>query len=145
MKKWQILCNIILEIAILLIVCILGIFLIPRLLGFFWPFVASGILSILAAPLCSFLEKHIKLNKKWASALILIVVLLALVLCGYWIIALLGKEILSLLSNATVYYEYWLGFVEGLADLINEKVVVISPEIGALVKRSGDQSWFPGK
>lgn len=130
MKKWQILCNIILEVAFFLIGCVLAIIFIPRLMGFFWPFVASGILSILAAPLCSFLEKHIKLTKKWASALILIVVLLALVFCGYSIIALLAKEIFSLLSNATVYYNYWLELIENLANLINERVAVISPDIG---------------
>ena len=68
MKRWQIGLNIIGEILIFLICAVLLILLVPRLLGFFWPFVASWILAMLASPLCNFLEKHIKLKKQWASA-----------------------------------------------------------------------------
>ena len=78
MKKWQILCNIIFEIFIFLAGFLLMIWIIPKLLGFFWPFVASWILALMAAPLCSFLEKHIRLNKKWASAFVIILVLVLL-------------------------------------------------------------------
>ena len=74
MKRWQILFNIIWEVLIFVGGALLLIFLVPKVLGFFWPFVASWVLALLAAPLCSFLEKHIKLNKKWASALIIILV-----------------------------------------------------------------------
>ena len=60
MKRWQIGLNIISEILFFLIGAALLIFIVPRLLGFFWPFVASWILAMLATPLCQFLEKHIR-------------------------------------------------------------------------------------
>lgn len=64
MKKWKILFNIIMETVIFFGIAVLLIIGIPKLMGFFWPFVASWILALLATPLCNFLEKHIKLNKK---------------------------------------------------------------------------------
>ena len=97
MKKWQILCNIIFEIFIFLAGFLLMIWIIPKLLGFFWPFVASWILALMAAPLCSFLEKHIRLNKKWASAFVIILVLVLLAGAGYLLITKLGKELISFL------------------------------------------------
>ena len=83
MKKWKILFNIIMETVIFFGIAVLLIIGIPKLMGFFWPFVASWILALLATPLCNFLEKHIKLNKKWSSAVIIVLVLLALAGIGY--------------------------------------------------------------
>ena len=60
MKKWKILFNIIMETVIFFGIAVLLIIGIPKLMGFFWPFVASWILALLATPLCNFLEKHIK-------------------------------------------------------------------------------------
>lgn len=80
---------------IFLIAAVLLVLIVPRLLGFFWPFVASWLLAMLAAPLCNFLEKHIRLNKQWASALIIILVLLILAGCGYLLITKLGREMIS--------------------------------------------------
>ena len=74
MKKWKILFNIIMETVIFFGIAVLLIIGIPKLMGFFWPFVASWILALLATPLCNFLEKHIKLNrlsgsdKAWTGA-----------------------------------------------------------------------------
>lgn len=78
MKKWKILFNIIMETVIFFGIAVLLIIGIPKLMGFFWPFVASWILALLATPLCNFLEKHIKLNKKWSSAVIIVLV------CWHW-------------------------------------------------------------
>lgn len=83
------------------IACVFGmamilIFGIPKLMGFFWSFVASWILALLATPLCNFLEKHIKLNKKWSSAVIIILVLVLIAGLGYIAITKLGRELMEL-------------------------------------------------
>lgn len=130
MKRWQIGLNIIYEIVIFLAGAGLLIFFLPKLLGFFWPFVASWILALLAAPLCSFLEKHIRLNKKWASALIIISVLLLLAGLGYLIITRLGKEMISFLSDAPKYYYYFQNAVRLLGEKLNAIVAPISEDFG---------------
>ena len=64
------------------------------------------ILALLATPLCNFLEKHIKLNKKWSSAVIIVLVLLALAGIGYLAVTKLGRELMGLFSGAPEYYVY---------------------------------------
>ena len=130
MKKWQILCNIIFEIFIFLAGFLLMIWIIPKLLGFFWPFVASWILALMAAPLCSFLEKHIRLNKKWASAFVIILVLVLLAGAGYLLITKLGKELISFLSDAPTYYAYFQKAIKILGMKLNGMIAPISSDFG---------------
>ncbi len=135
MKKWKILANIILEIAVFVAVCVLAIIYIPKLLGFFWPFVASMILSALATPLCAFLEKRIKLNKKWSSALILILVIVGITFCGYLGISKLVKEMLSLLSEAPLYYHDFLDRLRSFMSFVSERISIVSPDIGSQIEQ----------
>lgn len=130
MKKWQILCNIIFEIFIFLAGFLLVIWVVPKLLGFFWPFVASWILALMAAPLCSFLEKHIRLNKKWASAFVIILVLVLLAGVGYLLITKLGKELISFLSDAPTYYAYFQKAIKILGMKLNGMIAPISSDFG---------------
>lgn len=130
MKRWQIGLNIISEILFFLIGAALLIFIVPRLLGFFWPFVASWILAMLATPLCNFLEKHIRLKKQWASAFIIIFVLLILAGIGYLLITKLGRETISFLSDASVYYSYFQNTIEMLSARLNDVLAPISGDFG---------------
>lgn len=130
MKRWQIGLNIISEILFFLIGAALLIFIVPRLLGFFWPFVASWILAMLATPLCNFFEKHIRLKKQWASAFIIIFVLLILAGIGYLLITKLGRETISFLSDAPVYYSYFQNTIEMLSARLNDVLAPISGDFG---------------
>lgn len=130
MKRWQIGLNIISEILFFLIGAALLIFIVPRLLGFFWPFVASWILAMLATPLCNFLEKHIRLKKQWASAFIIIFVLLILAGIGYLLITKLGRGTISFLSDAPVYYSYFQNTIEMLSARLNDVLAPISGDFG---------------
>ena len=130
MKRWQIGLNIVGEILIFLISAVLLILIVPRLLGFFWPFVASWILAMLATPLCNFLEKHIRLNKQWASAFIIIFVLLILAGLGYLLITKLGREMISFLSDAPVYYGYFQHTITVIGDKLNDMIAPISGDFG---------------
>ena len=116
MKKWKILFNIIMETVIFFGIAVLLIIGIPKLMGFFWPFVASWILALLATPLCNFLEKHIKLNKKWSSAVIIVLVLLALAGIGYLAVTKLGRELMGLFSGAPEYYVYVQRTIKSFGD-----------------------------
>lgn len=133
MKKWQLLGNIIMEILVFFGTAILLIFCVPKLLGFFWPFVASWILALFARPLCVYLEKHIRLNKKWASAIIIVLVLTFLAWLGYLIGTKLGKEIISLLSGAPEYYSYLKHTIKELGDTVNNIVSPVSADMGKQV------------
>ena len=124
MKKWKILLNIIMELLVFFGMAMILIFGIPKLMGFFWPFVASWILALLATPLCDFLEKHIKLNKKWSSAVIIILVLVLIAGLGYIAITKLGRELMELFSGAPAYY----GYVKTNIKLLSKNLTdIVSP------------------
>lgn len=77
MKRWEIYLEIVFELLFGIVMIFLLIYGLPKLLGFFWPFVVSWIVAMLAGPLCNFLEKKLKVSRKWGSAFILI-----LSICG---------------------------------------------------------------
>lgn len=138
MKRWQIICNIIMEILVFLAGFLLLIWIIPKLLGFFWPFVASWILALMATPLCSFLEKHIKLNKHWASAFVIIFVLVLLAGAGYLIITRLGKELISFLSDTPMYYSYFQKAIKVIGVKLNDVIAPISSDFGNQIQVAFD-------
>ena len=130
MKKWKILLNIIMELLVFFGTAMILIFGIPKLMGFFWPFVASWILALLATPLCNFLEKHIKLNKKWSSAVIIILVLVLIAGLGYIAITKLGRELMELFSGAPAYYGYVKTTIKLLSKNLTDIVSPISADFG---------------
>lgn len=71
---------------------ILVIWLGPKLLGFFIPFVIGWIIAMIANPLVRFLEKRLKIVRKHSSAVIVVGVLAAIILGGYFIISKLIIE-----------------------------------------------------
>ena len=130
MKKWKILLNIIMELLVFFCMAMILIFGIPKLMGFFWPFVASWILALLATPFCNFLEKHIKLNKKWSSAVIIILVLVLIAGLGYIAITKLGRELMELFSGAPAYYGYVKTTIKLLSKNLTDIVSPISADFG---------------
>lgn len=78
-KYLKILCNLLAALAALLVI----IFVLPRALVFFMPFVVGFILSLIANPVVKFMEKKIKMKRKYGSALIIILVIAAVVLVCY--------------------------------------------------------------
>lgn len=78
-KYFKIFCNLLAAVFILAFV----IFVMPRLLTYFMPFVFGFVLSLIANPVVRFLEKKIKIKRKYGSAIIIIAVIGALVLLCY--------------------------------------------------------------
>lgn len=76
---------------LLTIICIpLVLFLGPKLLAFFSPFVVAYIISMIANPLVRFMERRVKIVRRHSSAIIIIVVLAAIFgliyLCGIFLV-----------------------------------------------------------
>ena len=134
MRKWKILFNIIMETVMFFGIAVLLIWGIPKMMGFFWPFVASWILALLATPLCNFLEKHIKLNKKWSSAVIIILVLFAIAGGGYVAVTKLGRELMGLFSQAPEYYIYVQQTIRSFGDSLTNMISPISADFGKQVQ-----------
>ena len=133
MQRWKILAGICLEVLSFLISILVLLFVIPKLLGFFWPFAVSWIIAALASPLCSYLVRHLKLTQKWASALIILMVILILVIIGYLFISTTGKELILLLSDVSGYYTVFKDLTNNTAAELEGLVSPFAPDLGALI------------
>ena len=83
----------------------LVIFLGPRLLRFFMPFVVGWILALLANPLVRFLERRVKLVRRHGSMLIIIAALAIVISLFYGAGLLVYREMGSFLADAPEIYQ----------------------------------------
>jgi len=76
--------KIILNLLIAAIVFVLVVFLLPKLIGFFMPFVVGALIALCASPIVQFLEKRMKIKRKAGSVvtIVLAVGLVAFLLYG---------------------------------------------------------------
>lgn len=87
-----------------LIIVLLCIFLLPKLIGFFFPFVVGWIIALIANPLVRFMEKKIKIVRKHSSAIIIIAVLAAVIGILYGAGSFLIRELLQFLRDVPEIY-----------------------------------------
>lgn len=103
------------KIVVNLILCILAAVLViwlgPKLLSFFLPFVIALIVSAIANPLVNFLEKKVKILRKYSSAVIIVFVLAFLF--------------------GVIYFVLW-GAIQGLQALFGEMDDIIATFLGFL-------------
>lgn len=109
------------NLAIALAVFLLIIFLAPRLLFFFAPFVAGWIIAWIASPLVQFFEEKLKIRRKAGSAFVIIAVIGMVVFVLYLAGAKLSKEIMGLIDSLP---DMWEGTVAEFSE-IGERLNVI--------------------
>lgn len=80
------------------------IFVVPKLLRFFMPFVIGWIISMIANPLVRFLEKRVKIVRKHSSAIIIVAVITAVVAALYGLAVFVFGQAKSLLNDIPNIY-----------------------------------------
>ncbi len=84
--------KVILNLVTALVALLLCIFLLPKCILFFMPFIVGWIISLIASPVVRFFEEKLKVKRKAVSALVIIAVLAVVVLLVYAVIAKLVQE-----------------------------------------------------
>ena len=84
--------NFLLTLAGILLMFLLG----PKLLRFFMPFVIAFVISSIANPIVRFLDKKVKIARKYGSVFMIVLVLGAVVGLLYLLIAFLVKQTMNL-------------------------------------------------
>lgn len=97
--------KVILNLVTALIVLLLCIFLLPKCIFFFMPFVIGWIISLIAAPVVRFFEEKLKVRRKGASVIVIVAVLSAVILLVYGIGAKLVKEGISFVNELPMLWE----------------------------------------
>ena len=93
------LARILLNILIPLVVIGLIICLLPRVLRFFAPFVVGGIIALIANPMVRFLERKVRLRRKFGTVLIIGGALALVIIGGYAVISRLVRELAGFISD----------------------------------------------
>ncbi len=102
-KYLKILVNLLVAVLVIVFLCVV----VPRLLGFFMPFVIGWIIAMIANPLVRLLEKRLKIVRKHGSMMIIIAVLAVVILLGYFGISRIVIEAGNLVDNLPEIYENW--------------------------------------
>ncbi|NLG02503.1 MAG: sporulation integral membrane protein YtvI [Clostridia bacterium] len=126
-------CKILLNIVTMILAVLFCIYILPRIIVYFMPFVVGGCIALLANPMVKFLEKRMKILRKAGSAVVIVFTIAIVVLILYLII--------SMLISQTV------GFAENIPDLwasVTANVTEMTTVFEGYLHRMPDsvQEWF---
>lgn len=122
MNRKQIYAKALVNLAVYLVAITLIIFLLPKALLFFLPFVIGWIVSLIANPVVRFFEKKLKFKRKAASAIMIIFIIALIILALYGIIMLLFVQGLGLARTIGENWEVWSNTVYGWIKLLSESL-----------------------
>lgn len=88
-----------------LVILLLCVFLLPKCIGFFMPFIIGWVISLIASPLVRFLEEKLKIRRKAVSAFVIIAVLAGVILLVYGICVKLVRETVSFVNELPMIWE----------------------------------------
>jgi len=128
----RILVNFLLTLAGILLVVLLG----PKLLRFFMPFVIAFVIAAIANPIVRFMEKKIKIARKYSSVFMIVLVLAAVVGVLYLLIAFLVRQVMNLYDDRFAIYnevaEILANFADKLGGLLGKLPVSLQNALSTL-------------
>ena len=87
--------KVILNLLIFVVIVLLCMFLLPKVLVFFMPFVVAGIIALIANPIVRFCEEKLKIKRKAGTAVVIIAVIAIVTLMLYLVVAILAEQIVN--------------------------------------------------
>lgn len=106
------------NLGIMLGVLLTCIFVLPRLIIGFMPFVIGWIISLIASPLVKFFEKQLKIKRKAGAAFVMISVIALVILAGYLLGTKLVEELVSFVGEVPEMWESTLEDFEEVGETL---------------------------
>lgn len=130
MKRWEIYLEILIELILIVGTMFAIGYLLPKTLAFLWPLVAGWIIAVIAHPMHKFLQKRLKVSKKFGSAFIVILLIALVSGLIYQITAKLVNESMGFIHTVPAIYQevqnnvtsLWMSVKDWLPDSIGDKV-----------------------
>ena len=94
-----------LNLGISLCILLVCVFLLPRIIIWFMPFVTGWIIALIASPLVHFFEKRLKIRRKAGTVFVIISVIALVILAGYLIGAQLVEQIAEFIGDVPKLWE----------------------------------------
>ena len=97
--------KVLMNLGIALLILMLIVFLLPKALLFFMPFVIGWIIALIANPLVVFFESKLRIKRKAGTAFVIIAVIALLVLAAYLIGVKVAREAVGLVNELPVMWD----------------------------------------
>lgn len=105
------------------------IFAVPKLISFFSPLIVAWIIAMMANPLVHFLEERINIMRKHGSAIVIVIVILAIVGLLYLLLNTLFTQMSSMVERLPDIYENVLNNIQSSFAVLHEKYHIIPANI----------------
>jgi sporulation integral membrane protein YtvI len=116
------------NLVISLVVLLLCVFLVPRLIVFFMPFVVGWIISCIANPLVIFLERKLKIKRKAGIVVVILGAIAAVVGIGYGVGVLLFKQVIGFLGDIPEMWNTLRSDFDNLGKILSQYVDINNPK-----------------
>ncbi len=93
------------NLGIAAVILLLAVFLLPKILLFFMPFVIGWVIAMIANPLVRFFEEKLKIRRKAGTAFVIVAVIALVVLAGYLIGVKVVQEAAALVNGLPEMWE----------------------------------------
>ncbi len=102
------------NLGIMLVLLLFFIFVAPRVIIYFMPFVVGWIIAMIASPLVGFFEKKVKIKRKAGSAFVIITVIGLVIFAGYFVCAKLMEQVIEFAGELP---DMWEGTQQEFAQI----------------------------
>jgi len=121
------------KICVHLIIVVCGllflVFIAPKLVKFFAPFIIAWIIAMIANPPVRFLEKRIKIMRKHGSAIVIICVIVAIITLVYIVTGMLFSQVSSMIERLPDIYGTVLDNLQQFMETLHQKYHIIPANV----------------
>lgn len=130
--------KLIVNILISLVILLLCIFLVPKLVLFFMPFVIGWIISCIANPFVVFLERKLKIRRKAGTVVVIVCVIAAVIGIGYGVGVVLWRQISGFIEEVPAMWASVKKDFDAFGESINQYVGVRAPKFADALNSLGN-------
>lgn len=142
--------KLVVNLIISLVILLLCIFLVPRIILFFMPFIIGWLISCVANPMVVVLERKLKIRRKAGTVVVIVLVIAAVSGIGYIAVSILIRQLVGFLVDAP---EMWAAVTQDLdkfSAFVNQHIGNIAPKLNEAITNIGNIlgetiSSLPGK
>ncbi len=122
------------NLGIMLILLLLCMFVLPRVILYFMPFVVGWVIAWIAGPPVRFFEKKLKIKRMAGSAFVIIAVIGLVILAGYFIGARVTEEMMDFIGELPEMWEGAQGDLEEIGEKLDAASKYLPREVQTTLK-----------
>lgn len=127
-RQYQTNLKMITNLVIALLILLFFVFIVPKIIIFFMPFVIGWIISCIANPLVHFLESKIKIKRKAGTVVVIVLVIGAVIGVGYLVVLILVRQLQGFIYSLPQTWEGLERDISNLWNMIDGTFRSISPK-----------------